>query len=153
LVTRANTFLLGNVNVFFDAQPHEEWRGLLEARFTNLPHGEELSFASPAGPYERVDTESSDYTSGTARNNVVLGSTIIERAWAEWKRPEFISGYDSPDAYQWDTYLFAPYRLPWWGLEPYGYFEFIHAESFVCQDLSLFGDFPATCFPDGALPV
>jgi hypothetical protein len=84
LVTRANTFMLGNLNVFFDAQPHDDWRALLEVRFTNLPHGEETQVASPAGPYERTDTETSDFTSGTARNDVVLGSTVIERAWAEW---------------------------------------------------------------------
>jgi hypothetical protein len=83
--TRAATFVLGNINLFFDANPAPGWRAFVEVRFTNLPHGEEISFADPlGGQYERRDTRVSDYTSTSLRNDVVLGSIIIERAWAEY---------------------------------------------------------------------
>jgi hypothetical protein len=83
--TRAATFVLGNINLFFDANPAPGWRSLVEIRFTNLPHGEEVSFADPlGGQYVRRDTRMSDFTSTSLRNDVVLGAIIIERAWAEY---------------------------------------------------------------------
>jgi hypothetical protein len=83
--TRAGTFVLGNINLFVDAQPWESWRTLLEIRFTNLPHGVERGFASPAGDsYERTDTQVEDFTSSSIRGSVTLGSIIIERAQTEY---------------------------------------------------------------------
>jgi hypothetical protein len=83
--TRAATFVLGNINLFFDANPAPGWRSLVEIRFTNLPHGEEISFADPfGGEYERRDTRVSDFTSTSLRNDVVLGAIVVERAWAEY---------------------------------------------------------------------
>jgi hypothetical protein len=83
--TRAATFVLGNINLFFDANPAPGWRALVEIRFTNLPHGEEISFADPfGGQYERRDTRVSDFTSTSLRNDVALGAIIVERAWAEY---------------------------------------------------------------------
>ncbi|HEV8245228.1 MAG TPA: hypothetical protein VGP93_05645, partial [Polyangiaceae bacterium] len=83
--TRAGTFVLGNINVFFDAQPWDDWRALVEIRFTNLPHGVERGFASPAGDsYVRDDTTVQDFTSPSVRGEVTLGSIIIERAQAEY---------------------------------------------------------------------
>jgi hypothetical protein len=83
--TKASTFLLGNINLFLDANPSPGWRSLVEIRFTNLPHGQERSFATPLGDeYERTDTRTTDFTSPALRSEVVLGSIIIERAWAEY---------------------------------------------------------------------
>jgi hypothetical protein len=84
--SRAGTFVLGNANVFFDAQPFEDWHSLMEIRFTNLPHGVERSLASPTGDqaYDRSDTRVQDFTSPSVRNTVVLGSVIIERVQAEY---------------------------------------------------------------------
>jgi len=83
--TPASTFLLGNINLFIDANPWPGWRSLVEIRFTNLPHGEERSFATPLGDeYVRTDTRTTDFTSPALRSEVVLGSIIIERAWAEY---------------------------------------------------------------------
>ncbi len=83
--SNASTFLVGNINLFFDLQPSEDWRGLLELRFTNAPHGEERSFASTVSDYERVDSTVLDSTSPNARNELVAGSTVIERAWIQWQ--------------------------------------------------------------------
>lgn len=83
--TRAGTFVLGNINLFVDAQPWESWRTMLEIRFTNLPHGVERGFASPAGDsYERTNTQVEDFTSPSIRGSVTLGSIIIERAQTEY---------------------------------------------------------------------
>jgi hypothetical protein len=83
--TRKGTFVLGNANVFFDAEPYEGWRSLIEVRFTNLPHGVERSLSSPLGdPYDRTSTEVQDFTSPSVRDDVVLGSVIIERAQTEY---------------------------------------------------------------------
>ncbi|MEZ4222238.1 MAG: porin [Polyangiaceae bacterium] len=83
--TNANTFVLGNVNLFFDAQPSESWRGLTELHLTNAPHGNELSYASDFGTeYERVDSTANDPTAATGRNQILLGSVVIERAWIQY---------------------------------------------------------------------
>lgn len=83
--TQASTFVLGNLNVFLDAEPHPAWRGLMELRFTNLPQGvETLPNPGTGSPYQRVDTEVIDFTSSSFRNRVTIGSTIIERAWIQW---------------------------------------------------------------------
>jgi hypothetical protein len=83
--TNANTFVLGNLNLFFDAQPSESWRGLTELRFTNAPHGNDLSYASAFGTeYEREDSTVNDPTGGNGRNDVLRGSVIIERAWIQY---------------------------------------------------------------------
>jgi hypothetical protein len=90
--TNANTFVLGNLNLFFDAQPSESWRGLTELRFTNAPHGNELSYASAFGTeYERVDSTANDPTGANGRNDVLLGSVIIERAWIQYSHSNELS--------------------------------------------------------------
>ncbi len=83
--TNANTFVMGNLNLFFDAQPSESWRGLAELRFTNAPHGNDLGYASAFGTdYRRVDNSANDATSPNGRNQVVLASVVIERAWIQY---------------------------------------------------------------------
>lgn len=82
----ANSFVLGNFNLFFDVQPAEGWRGFAEVRLTTLPHGVDVAYGLPAlgVPYERTNAEVFDSTSATGRNRVILGSVIIERAWIEY---------------------------------------------------------------------
>ncbi len=83
--SQAGTFVLGNVNLFFDAQPYDKWRSLFEVRFTNLPHGYERSLATPVGgQYVRDNSEISDFTSPSIRGTVIPGSIIIERAQTEY---------------------------------------------------------------------
>lgn len=83
--TRESTFVLGNLNLYLDARPTDDWRALSEIRFTNLPHGAETSFRIPgASEYERTDRFTVNVTSPDGRDDVLLGSIIIERAWVEW---------------------------------------------------------------------
>jgi hypothetical protein len=102
--TKASTFLLGNINLFLDANPSPGWRSLVEIRFTNLPHGQERSFATPLGDeYERTDTRTTDFTSPALRSEILLGSIVIERAWAE---------YAFADAVKLQTgYFLTPYGI------------------------------------------
>jgi hypothetical protein len=88
--TQASTFVLGNINLYFDANPHKDWRGLFELRFTNLPHGIEEGFADATGnTYQRTDTKVLDITSPDGRNKIILGSIMIERAFIEWHKLAF----------------------------------------------------------------
>jgi hypothetical protein len=80
LPAEKDSFVLGNMNLFFDAHPAKNVRALMELRFTNLPHGDEESLA----PYVRNDSRVTDVTNVSGRRQVVAGSVIIERAWAQW---------------------------------------------------------------------
>ncbi len=82
--TRETTFLLGNVNLYLDARPDEHWRGLVEVRFTNLPHGNETGLGGLGGEYKRTDTNVFDSSDATGLNNVRTGSIILERAYLQY---------------------------------------------------------------------
>jgi hypothetical protein len=78
------SFVVGNVNLYFDAQPFKHFRGLTELRFTNAPLGDIANYGGLAGTFQRKDTFSYD-PGGTAINAPMwAGSVILERAWIEW---------------------------------------------------------------------
>jgi hypothetical protein len=82
--TNATSFVIGNVNLYFDAQPIHGWRSLIEVRLTNAPQGDTISYGGLAGTYTREDTFSFD-PHGTAINAPMwAGSIVLERAWIEW---------------------------------------------------------------------
>lgn len=80
LPTTRSSFVVGNINLFLDAHPMKNVRSLVELRFTNLPHGDERSLA----PYVRQDTRAVDITDPAGRRRVVVGSVILERAYAQY---------------------------------------------------------------------
>ena len=78
------SFVVGNINLYFDAQPIKHFRGLTELRFTNAPLGDIANYGGLAGTFQRKDTFSYD-PGGTAINAPMWGGTVIlERAWIEW---------------------------------------------------------------------
>lgn len=84
--TNAATFVTGNIDLYFDFNPHRDWRALAEIRFTNAPQGNIVSYGGLGGTFERVNTEQFD-PNGTAANAPVWGSyAVIERAYIEWHR-------------------------------------------------------------------
>jgi hypothetical protein len=84
--TNSTSFVIGNVNLYFDAQPIEDWRSLIEVRFTNAPLGDTASYGGIAGTYTRRDTFSYD-PHGTAINAPMwAGAMVLERAWIEWNK-------------------------------------------------------------------
>lgn len=83
--TDEGTFLLGNVNFYFDVTPSPDWRSLTEVRFTNLPHGKE-SFGLTRDAYEQEDNVELNQTSPDGRDRVLVGGIVLERAWIQWQR-------------------------------------------------------------------
>jgi hypothetical protein len=84
LPTNSTSFVIGNVNLYFDAQPVNHWRALVELRFTNAPQGDVESYGGLAGTFKRKSTFSYD-PHGTAPNGPMwAGSVVLERAWIEW---------------------------------------------------------------------
>ncbi len=85
LIDEYPSFVLGNLNLYFDAEPVESFRMLTEVRLSRYPQGVEsgLEFA-------RQDNEIYDYTSSTGRNRVTWSGIILERAQLEWNRYDAI---------------------------------------------------------------
>lgn len=81
LIERKLTFVLGNINLYFDAQPTAGWRALVEARLSTYPHGAETVDSS--GQFNRTDTRVFDTNSPSGRNHVIWGGVILERAQIE----------------------------------------------------------------------
>jgi hypothetical protein len=79
-------FVLGNVNLYFDAQPVENWRGLVEVRFTNAPEGKITNFGGLGGKFTRASTLTDDTTGAALNAPLWGGSLVIERAWLEYNR-------------------------------------------------------------------
>jgi hypothetical protein len=83
--TEATTFVFGNLNLYFEANPVEKLRTMIEVRLTLAPHGEEVQLGPPLGTsYERTDTTAFDYSSPSAQSQLRLGGIFIERAWTEY---------------------------------------------------------------------
>jgi hypothetical protein len=84
--TNAGSFVVGNIDLYFDFNPHPYWRGLAEIRFTNAPQGTITNFGGLGGEFERTNTEQFD-PNGTALNAPMWGGySVIERAYIEWHR-------------------------------------------------------------------
>lgn len=84
--TRANTFVLGNVNLYVDANPTQSWRVLTEMRFTNYPNGQLVQYGVPAmGQNEqRTNTLLYDVNSpDPGWNSVNWGSVVMQQAWIQ----------------------------------------------------------------------
>jgi hypothetical protein len=81
LIERKLTFVLGNINLYVDAQPTPGWRALVEARLTTYPHGAESVAAN--GEFQRVDNRVFDTSSPSGRNKVIWGGVVLERAQIE----------------------------------------------------------------------
>jgi hypothetical protein len=83
---RALTFVLGNVNLYFDATPVSGWRGLTEIRITNYPDGALIQPAVPALnlPEQRTSTTVFDVNApDPGWNEVRWGSLVLEQAWIQ----------------------------------------------------------------------
>ena len=90
LPTTATTFVLGNVNLYFDAQPIEHWSALVEVRLTNLPDGVD-SAGNPAQPYTRTSTSVFDNTSTAVVSKIRLGGIVLERAYLQYQYNDLFS--------------------------------------------------------------
>jgi hypothetical protein len=76
-----STFAVGRFNLYTAAELGDNWRTLLETRFTYLPDGAtpvQTDFSAPAA---RISTAVNDYTD--IERPIRWGGVIIERAWLE----------------------------------------------------------------------
>jgi hypothetical protein len=80
----ASSFVLGNLDLYFDAQPVQGWRSLIEVRFSNGPLGAVSSYGGLAGSFARVDTRTPDPNAASSIATQWGGSLIIERAQIDW---------------------------------------------------------------------
>jgi hypothetical protein len=84
--TPATTFVFGNLNLYFAANPVEHLRTMVEIRLTLAPHGEETDVGPPIGTsYERVDTTAFEFSDPSSQSELRLGGLYIERAWTEYQ--------------------------------------------------------------------
>jgi hypothetical protein len=85
IIDDESTFVIGNVNLYFDARPVDGFRALTEVRFTNYPNGVEFGSS-----FERQNTTIYDTNSPTGRNRIAWGSIVLERAWVQWDHFDFL---------------------------------------------------------------
>jgi hypothetical protein len=84
--TRAGTFALGNINLYIDANPTQNWRALTELRFTNYPNGalESAGFPALGQSEQRTSTTVYDVNSpDPGWNQVNWGGIVLEQAWIQ----------------------------------------------------------------------
>jgi hypothetical protein len=80
----ASSFVLGNLDFYFDAQPIRDWRSLVEIRYSNAPLGTIQSFGGLGGQFSRVSTRQSDPNAASPIAQQWAGEIIIERAQIDW---------------------------------------------------------------------
>ena len=87
LIDTPNQFVLGNANLYLDAQPSSRFRTLMEIRFTTYPGG------TYAGSQAVTPTNTSimDTNSPTGRNKVQWSGIILERAQLEYKQSDALA--------------------------------------------------------------
>lgn len=106
--TEATTFVFGNLNLYFDANPIEHLRAMVELRLTLSPNGEETELGPPLGTsYQRTDTTAFEYSDPSSQSALRLGGLYIERAWAEYQ-------FSSLFKLQWGMFL-NPFGI--WNLD------------------------------------
>lgn len=86
----ATSFVIGNLDLYLDAQPVKNWRSLVEVRFTNAPHGEIASMGGIAGKFARTSTQQSDPNAASVAATLWGGYTVIERAHIDWTGFEYL---------------------------------------------------------------
>jgi hypothetical protein len=85
--TLKTTFVLGNVNLYFDFHPALDWSSLVEVRLTNYPAGTEQAGIPLFGqPYSRTSVMSPDTGNGDGYSTIRWGSIVLQRAYIQWQR-------------------------------------------------------------------
>ncbi len=101
--SKSTTFVLGNVNLYLDARPSEQWRALSEVRFTTYPHGD-FSIGQPGQGFQRTDTTIFDVNSASGGFAPARwGAIVLERAQLEWSGADWLNVRGG--------YWFTPYGI------------------------------------------
>jgi hypothetical protein len=91
--TNAFSFVLGQVNFYFDAEPIKNWRVLTEVRFTMLPDGtQNLAGTGVGGPIQLVNNTVYDPTSPSGGfREVSWGGIVLERAHIDYSLRDWMN--------------------------------------------------------------
>jgi hypothetical protein len=116
--TGETTFVLGNVNTYFDAQPTPNWRALTEVRFTLFPQGSSSLRDIAAGdfaPYNATVIDDTATNGGftEARWNAI----VLERAHIDYTPSDLVNlraGYFLTPYGIWNVDHGSPTRLTLW---------------------------------------
>lgn len=82
------TFVLGNLNVYMDAQATPDWSFLGEIRFTNYPNLSAVA-CTPGQECNLRTTSTLDITNPSGSwGEIYWGTTIIERAYVQWRKSD-----------------------------------------------------------------
>jgi len=87
LIDSPNQFVLGNANLYVDAQPSSRFRTLMEIRFTTYPGG---TYAGTTA-VTPTSTTIMDTNSPTGRNKVQWSGIVLERAQIEYKQSDALA--------------------------------------------------------------
>ncbi|MFW6050926.1 MAG: hypothetical protein ACODAU_07110 [Myxococcota bacterium] len=88
--SNALSFVLGNVNIYFDAQPARDWRFLTEVRLSLLPDGtEDIYSALPIVPEDSMVLDPTSPSLGF--REVRLGSIILERSHIDYQFRDWLN--------------------------------------------------------------
>ena len=82
--TTKTTFVLGNVNLYFDAKPIPDWRFLSEVRFGLFPHGATDRSTSAQAPLIN-NTVGDDSSASGGFTTITWNGVILERAHVDWE--------------------------------------------------------------------
>jgi len=82
--TSKTTFVLGNVNLYFDANPVQDWRFLSEVRFGLFPHGSTDRSSAGAAPLIN-NTVGDDSSPSGGFTTIAWNGVILERAHMDWE--------------------------------------------------------------------
>jgi hypothetical protein len=82
--TTKTTFVLGNVNLYFDAKPIPDWRFLSEVRFGLFPHGATDRSNAAAAPLIN-NTVSDDSAASGGFTTFTWNGVILERAHIDYE--------------------------------------------------------------------
>jgi hypothetical protein len=87
--TTKTTFVLGNVNLYFDFHPTTDWSSLVEVRLTNYPSGTGTYGVRDVGiRYSRVNTTAQDPGNGNGYDTIRWSAIVLERAYIQWQHSE-----------------------------------------------------------------
>jgi hypothetical protein len=96
IIASAPAFVVGNINLYFDARPSPAWRAMVETRYGLAPHGSWDGLT-------QVDNHFMDTSSPSGRGYAIWSGVILERAWLQWT-------YNGRFALQ-AGYLLTPYGI------------------------------------------
>jgi hypothetical protein len=91
---------MGNIHLYFDARPSQDWRSLVEIRYGLAPHGTYDGLT-------QIDNRFMDTSNASGRGYAIWSGVILQRAWLQWT-------YDERFALQ-AGYLLTPYGI--WNMD------------------------------------